>query len=212
MNRDRAGVLVRVQKARCLACGLALGAGCQWEGSAIPVLDGGSVMGGAYGATPPEESTEEDRDARPDPPPERLPADTPFTCSGRMDTARVELLGAGFAPANDTPSWLTLTIEKPRVLLSIFTEYSPDGDGYRTFQAEFEPAARKALVGPWRLVRRDVLDEFKEERLAERTWTRTQAGWTARIHTRSENRRWVGLFERIVRPALEDCLAHPTMP
>jgi hypothetical protein len=128
-----------------------------------------------------------------------------------MDAARLELLGAGFAPAKDTPSWLTLTAEKSRVLLSIFTEYSPDGDGYRTFQAELQPAPKKEPVGPWRLVRREVLDEFKEERLPERTWTRTRAGWTARIHIRSEDRKWVGLFERIVRPALEDCLGHPGM-
>ncbi len=164
------------------------------------------MIAGAYGATP-EESTEED----PGPQVEGPRPDAPFTCSARMDAARLELLGAGFAPTTDTRSWLTLSVDKARVLLSIFTEYSPDGDGYRTFQAELQPAPKKGVVGPWRLVRRDVLDEFKEERLPERTWTRTQAGWTARIHTRSENRRWVGLFERIVRPALEDCLAHPTM-
>jgi hypothetical protein len=54
-----------------------------------------------------------------------------------------------------------------------------------------------------------VLDEFKEERLPERTWTRARAGWLARIHTRTEDHQLAELFERVVRQALGDCLAHP---
>ena len=132
-----------------------------------------------------------------------------FTCSARMEAARAKLLGASFNPANNTPDWLEVRGRPDGgLLLAVYTVYSPDGDGYRTYEAELSPSRRKRPM-TWQLVQRSVLDEFKEERLPERTWTRRRGGWIARIHTRTENRKLVDLFEWVVREALDDCLAHP---
>ena len=136
-------------------------------------------------------------------------AGKPFTCAARLEAARVELLRAGFNPARSTEGWLTVQgLWHGGVELSIYTVYSPDGDGRRFFEAELRPW-RRQQTQPWRSYQRLVLDEFEQERLPERTWTRARAGWLARIHTRTEDRALVTLFERIVRPALEDCLARP---
>jgi hypothetical protein len=97
----------------------------------------------------------------------------PFTCVARLEVARADLLSAGFNPAKDTAEWLRVSTLERDARLSVYTVYSPDGDGYRTFQAEVTPFRGKPIK-TWRLVSRKVLDEFKEERLPERTWTRTR--------------------------------------
>jgi hypothetical protein len=125
-----------------------------------------------------------------------------------MTAARAELLAAGFSPAKDTPRWLQVTGQTDGGLtLNVYTVYTPDGDGLRTYDAEIHPYKGKPFA--WRLKQQNVLDEFKEERLPERTWMSARAGWIAKIHTRTEESNWVKLFESAVRPALEDCLAHP---
>ena len=126
-----------------------------------------------------------------------------------MEAARAELLGAKFDPANDTPRFLQVTgLTDGGLVMRVYTVASPDGDGYRTYEAELRPS-RKTEPRTWRLDERDVTDEFGEERLPERTWIRAHAGWLARVHVRTEDRRLVTLFERVARTALDDCLAHP---
>ena len=146
-------------------------------------------------------------------------ADPPFTCRARLAAARTALLAAHFDPSNDTPTWLQVRdLDAGGIMLNVYTVYSPDGDGYRTFEAALAPTPpkpggkRPASVptrAPWRLVTERLYDEFREERLPERTWTRSTAGWTATIHTRTENAAYVKVFESIVKPALDECLAHP---
>ncbi len=132
----------------------------------------------------------------------------PFSCAERLRQARTELLAAGFDPAKATPYWLQVhDLKNGGLLLNVYTVYTPDGDGYRTYEAEIHRARRKPRHA-WRLVQRQVLDEFKEERLPERTWTRVSAGWAVRIHIRTEERKLVALFERITSQALDDCLEH----
>jgi hypothetical protein len=137
------------------------------------------------------------------------PEPTAVTCVSRLETARAELLRARFNPANETEKWLTVTgFEDGGLMLHVYTVYSPDGDGRRSYTAELHPFHGKPRDS-WLLYQRKVLDEFKEERLPERTWTRVRAGWIARIHTRTEDRHLVDLFESVTRPALEACLDHP---
>src|SRR6185295_18870045 len=84
-----------------------------------------------------------------------------FTCAARMADARAELLRASFDPAKDTPRWLTVTGEVDGgVSLRIFTVYSPDGDGRRTYDAELRPGRKPD--GAWRVEERNVADEFGE--------------------------------------------------
>jgi hypothetical protein len=139
------------------------------------------------------------------------PAATPrdgFTCVARLDAARGELLQAGFSPATDTPQWLKVSGDVDGSLsLEVYTVYTPDGDGLRFYEGTMRPYAGKPRG--WRLTERKVLDEFKEERLPERTWTAARGGWSATIHTRTEDRDLVDMFERSVRKALSDCLDHP---
>lgn len=186
---------------------LALGAGCQRQAS-----PGGSRV------EPPIAEAAVPCPPAPPPEPDAAP---PFTCAARLEAARSELLQADFNPAKDTATWLQVSRPAPGeldacepgwLMLNVFTEYSPDGDGYRTFEAELRPSPRKGARG-WRLDHREVLDTLKEERLPERTWTREAGGFSARVHTRTEDRRLVALFERVARPALDDCLMHPeTLP
>ena len=75
------------------------------------------------------------------------------------------------------------------------------------YDAEIHPYKGKPFA--WRLKQQNLLDEFKEERLPERTWTTARSGWIAKVHTRTEETKWVELFESAVRPALDECLAHP---
>jgi hypothetical protein len=140
---------------------------------------------------------------------EQHPVEARFTCAARLEVARTELLRAHFDPAKDTPTWLQTSAaeEDGGVMLRVYTVYSPDGDGLRVYSAEVAPSRRNKHG--WRLTSRMALDEFKEERLPERTWTRVHGDWAAQIHTRTEARALVDLFELIVRPALDDCLDHP---
>jgi hypothetical protein len=104
-----------------------------------------------------------------------------FTCAARMEGARTELLAAHLEPAKDTERWLQLTgLTDGGLLLSVYTVYTPDGDGYRVFAAEIHPFRGQSFA--WHLCEENLLDEFKEERLPERTWTSARAGWIAKIH------------------------------
>src|SRR5204863_443747 len=131
-----------------------------------------------------------------------------FSCLARLEAARGELLRRGFDPAKDTERWLMIAGDVDgSISLAVHTIYSPDGDGLRSYKATIAPFAGKPHG--WRLTSRRVLDEFKEERLPERTWTAIRAGWSTTIHTRTEDRKLVDLFENVVRKALSDCLDHP---
>lgn len=132
-----------------------------------------------------------------------------FECVARLQAARAELLREHFDPARDTEAWLRVSGSVDGgLLLEIHTVYSPDGDGMREYQAEILPAKR-SRDSPWHLAAHKAWDEFHDELLPERTWTKTQTGWTARIHTRTEDNALLKLFERVVKPALDDCLGHP---
>lgn len=192
MDRSCSG---RVTSFEVLSCAALVLGGCSRSvGAVAPRVD--AALLGATFAEPAADAGA----------PDATPA---FTCADRLFAAREQLLAAHFDPAKDTADWLNVTGRNDGgVLLNVYTVYSPDGDGYRTFEAELNPSTKK---GPraWRLVARRVLDEFKEERLPERTWRRAKDGWAARIHTRTEDRALVDLFEKAVRPALDDCLDHP---
>ncbi len=140
--------------------------------------------------------------------PPHVAAQPAFTCVASLRDARASLLRRGFRPADDTARWLQLQgLTNGGLLLGVHTVYSPDGDGYRAFEAELTPS--RGRTRGWRLSSRRVWGAFHEERLPERTWTRVRAGWQARVHTRTEDRAEVHRFETIVRPALDDCLDHP---
>jgi hypothetical protein len=131
-----------------------------------------------------------------------------FTCDGRLEQVRAELLAAGFAPARNTAQWLQVsgTLDGG-VVLRVYTVYTPDGDGYRVYEAEIRPYRGKAYA--WHLREQILLDEmYHEERLPERTWTSARNGFSAKLHTRTDEHPLVDQFEAAARPALDDCLNH----
>ncbi len=135
----------------------------------------------------------------------------PFDCLARLQAARLELLSSGFGPSTDTAKWLTVDAVGDELLLHIQAVASPDGDGLRVYEAGLTP--KKGKPRGWRLGVKKVWDEFHEEHLPERTWTRTLGGFTARVYTRAdesaEESAFVAKFERITRKALDACLEHP---
>jgi hypothetical protein len=123
-----------------------------------------------------------------------------------LEKTRAELLAAGFSPARDTDHWLKVSgTMDGGVSLRVYTVYTPDGDGYRVYEAELHPYRGKPY--DWRFREQRLLDQaFHEERLPERTWTRARNGFSAKVHTRTEDQKFAAQFEAAVRPALDECL------
>ena len=129
-------------------------------------------------------------------------------CAAVFEAARTDLLDAGFQPSTSMHEFFRLDVDDSRITLSVYSVWSPDGDGFRQFKMEAGPARTRRV--PWRLTAARVWDEFHEERLPERTWTRATGRWQATSFVRADDteveRHEREQFETVAKPALDRCL------
>jgi hypothetical protein len=140
----------------------------------------------------------------------RGPADP---CEAELEAARLELLRRGFAPVEEPAQWLRVSRVKDDLSLSLVMRTSADGAAtwYRASLSR-----RVGSASPWqRKLANYCCDEHAnpEDNLRELSWRRRSTTLQAQISivyfargTRSEDMRDRGLFEDVVKKALDACL------